>query len=82
MGNSTKTGKKALVHFPYGLLEEVEALARQEHRNRSDLIREATRRYIENAKRTKSTLALESSGKAWTKEDFYDEAKLRDRIRG
>jgi metal-responsive CopG/Arc/MetJ family transcriptional regulator len=43
--------KKIVLAFPPGLLEEVDFVARAEHRTRSDLIREALRRYIENVRR-------------------------------
>jgi hypothetical protein len=44
--------KKVLVALPPGLLEQIDFVAQVEHRNRSDLIREALRRYIETFKRT------------------------------
>lgn len=46
--------KKVLVALPGGLLEQVDFVAQVEHRSRSDLIREALRRYIENFKRTQA----------------------------
>lgn len=46
--------KKVLVALPPGLLEQIDFVAQTEHRNRSDLIREALRRYIEQFKRTQS----------------------------
>jgi len=46
--------KKVLVALPPGLLEQIDFVASVEHRNRSDLIREALRRYIEQFKRTQS----------------------------
>jgi metal-responsive CopG/Arc/MetJ family transcriptional regulator len=46
--------KKVLVALPPGLLEQIDFVAQIEHRNRSDLIREALRRYIEQFKRTQS----------------------------
>jgi metal-responsive CopG/Arc/MetJ family transcriptional regulator len=46
--------KKVLVALPAGLLEQVDFVAQVEHRSRSDLIREALRRYIENFKRTQA----------------------------
>jgi metal-responsive CopG/Arc/MetJ family transcriptional regulator len=48
--------KKVLVALPPGLLEQVDFIASVEHRSRSDLIREALRRYIEYFKRNQSTL--------------------------
>ncbi len=47
--------KKVLVALPPGLLEQIDFVAQVEHRNRSDLIREALRRYIEQFKRTQTT---------------------------
>ena len=44
--------KKVLVALPPGLLEQIDFVASVEHRTRSDLIREALRRYIENFRRT------------------------------
>lgn len=46
--------KKVLVALPPGLLEQIDFVAQVEHRNRSDLIREALRRYIEQFKRSQS----------------------------
>lgn len=43
--------KKVLVALPPGLLEQIDFVASVEHRNRSDLIREAMRRYIDQFKR-------------------------------
>jgi metal-responsive CopG/Arc/MetJ family transcriptional regulator len=44
--------KKVLVALPPGLLEQIDLVAQVEHRTRSDLIREALRRYIDTFKRT------------------------------
>jgi metal-responsive CopG/Arc/MetJ family transcriptional regulator len=46
--------KKVLVALPPGLLEQIDFVAQIEHRSRSDLIREALRRYIEGFKKTQS----------------------------
>ncbi len=46
--------KKVLVALPPGLLEQIDFVAQVEHRTRSELIREALRRYIENFKRTQT----------------------------
>ena len=43
--------KKVLVALPPGLLEQIDFVASTEHRTRSDLIREAIRRYIDTFKR-------------------------------
>jgi metal-responsive CopG/Arc/MetJ family transcriptional regulator len=44
--------KKVLVALPQGLLEQIDFVAQFEHRTRSDLIREAMRRYIDGFRRT------------------------------
>ena len=46
--------KKVLVALPSGLLEQTDYIAQVEHRTRSDLIREALRRYIDQFKRAQS----------------------------
>jgi len=38
---------KVMVSFPEAFLAEVDQIAREEHRSRSELLREATRAYIE-----------------------------------
>ena len=43
--------KKVLVALPPGLLEQVDFVAQAEQRNRSDLIRESLRRYIQEFNR-------------------------------
>lgn len=42
--------KKTLTAFPKAMLSQIDELAQIEHRTRSDLIREALRRYLANAK--------------------------------
>ncbi len=44
--------KKVLVALPPGLLEQIDVVAQTEHRTRSDLVREALRRYVDTFKRT------------------------------
>lgn len=44
-------GKKVLVALPKAMLEEIDFIATDEHRTRSDLIREALRRYIDTWRR-------------------------------
>lgn len=39
--------KKVLIALPPGMLEQLDYIAQVEHRTRSDLIREAARRYME-----------------------------------
>lgn len=46
--------KKVLVALPPGLLEQIDFVAQVEHRSRSDLIREALRRYIDGFKKTQT----------------------------
>ncbi len=43
---SSGSSKKILFSLPEELLGEIDELAAEEHRSRSELIREATRRYI------------------------------------
>lgn len=42
--------KKVLIALPPAMLEQVDSIARTEFRTRSDLIREALRRYLEQFK--------------------------------
>ena len=44
--------KKVLIALPPAMLEQVDHIAKCEHRTRSDLIREALRRYLDNFRRT------------------------------
>ncbi len=44
--------RKVLVALPPGLLEQIDFVAQVEHRTRSDLIREALRRYIDAFRRS------------------------------
>jgi metal-responsive CopG/Arc/MetJ family transcriptional regulator len=53
--------KKVLIALPPAMLEQVDWVAKQEHRTRSDLIREAIRRYI-NEYRIQNTLLAERMG--------------------
>jgi len=48
MKSSSKktTSRKVLITVPEKLLDEIDQAAIEEHRSRSDLVREATRRYI------------------------------------
>jgi metal-responsive CopG/Arc/MetJ family transcriptional regulator len=48
--------RKVLVALPAALLEQVDDVARTEHRTRSDLIRESLRRYLEVFKRKSKEL--------------------------
>ncbi len=48
--------KKVLVALPQGLLEQTDFVAQVEHRTRSDLIREALRRYIDSFRRLQGPL--------------------------
>jgi Arc/MetJ-type ribon-helix-helix transcriptional regulator len=57
--------KKVLIALPPAMLEQVDFIAQCEHRTRSDLIREALRRYLDNFRRTQgqsfSVSTVESS---------------------
>jgi len=44
--------KKVLIALPPAMLEQADFVANCEHRTRSDLIREALRRYLDNFRRT------------------------------
>lgn len=44
--------KKVLIAFPPAMLETIDFVAQVEHRTRSDLIREAVRRYLDIFRRT------------------------------
>jgi metal-responsive CopG/Arc/MetJ family transcriptional regulator len=43
---------KVMVSFPAGFLDEVDRIADEEHRSRSELIREALRQYMEARRQT------------------------------
>jgi metal-responsive CopG/Arc/MetJ family transcriptional regulator len=47
--------KKVLIALPPAMLEQVDFVAQLEHRTRSDLIREALRRYLDNFKKTQGS---------------------------
>ena len=47
--------KKVLIALPPAMLEQVDYIAQCEHRTRSDLIREALRRYLDNFRRTQGS---------------------------
>ena len=47
--------KKVLIAIPQAMLEQADYIAQCEHRTRSDLIREALRRYLDNFKRTQGS---------------------------
>ena len=47
--------KKVLIALPPAMLEQVDFIAQCEHRTRSDLIREALRRYLDNFKRNQQS---------------------------
>lgn len=46
MNMNSLSGKKVLIALPPAMLKQVDEIAKAEHRTRSDLIREALRRYI------------------------------------
>jgi metal-responsive CopG/Arc/MetJ family transcriptional regulator len=43
--------RKVLIAIPEAMLQEADTVAQKEHRTRSDLIREALRRYLSHAQR-------------------------------
>jgi len=45
--------KKILVALPEGMLKELDFIANDEHRSRSDAIRESIRRYANNYRKNK-----------------------------
>lgn len=47
--------KKVLIALPPAMLEQADFVAHFEHRTRSDLIREALRRYLDNFRRSQGT---------------------------
>ena len=53
--------KKVLIAIPQAMLEQADYIAQCEHRTRSDLIREALRRYLDNFKRTQGSQASGAS---------------------
>ena len=53
--------KKVLIALPPAMLEHVDFIAHAEHRTRSDLIREALRRYLDNFRRSQGTIPLHVS---------------------
>lgn len=56
--------KKVLIALPPAMLEQVDYIAGCEHRTRSDLIREALRRYLDNFRRQQAAhLSLVQGGK-------------------
>ena len=54
--------KKVLIALPPAMLEQVDFIALNEHRNRSDLIRESIRRYINEFKKTHLNMVIEADG--------------------
>ena len=46
--------KKVLVAIPPTMIEQIDYIAKCEHRTRSELIREALRRYIDNFRRAQA----------------------------
>lgn len=60
--------KKVLVAFPPLMLEQIDFIAVCEHRGRSDLIREALRRYINSFKRNQNHVPLNDNA-TWAGEN-------------
>lgn len=67
---SGRPPRKVLIALPPAMLEQVDFIAATEHRTRSDLIREALRRYLENFRRTQqphlTVSPIENAGSATT----------------
>jgi metal-responsive CopG/Arc/MetJ family transcriptional regulator len=55
--------KKVLIAIPQPMLEQADYIAQCEHRTRSDLIREALRRYLDNFRRLQTTNMAVSGAK-------------------
>jgi metal-responsive CopG/Arc/MetJ family transcriptional regulator len=62
--------KKVLIALPPAMLEQVDFIAQCEHRTRSDLIREALRRYLDNFRRTQGPHLAVSTMEAAAVEPF------------
>jgi len=54
--------KKVLIALPPAMLEQVDLVAAAEHRTRSDLIREALRRYLGDFKRSQQPAYIQTAG--------------------
>ena len=52
-----KMPKKVLIALPPLMLDAVDFIAKCEHRTRSDLIREALRRYLDNFRRSQASVS-------------------------
>ena len=67
--------KKVLIAIAPAMLEQVDQVAEQEHRTRSDLIREALRRYLFNveAKTTKRNAVIPPPTVTAIAADFFNE---------
>ena len=88
--------KSVAIHItlPEALLREVDALAQREHRNRSEITREALRRYLEERRRRaleeeqrrRLLRALEETAGSWADEAHpelmkrEDARRLRERL--
>lgn len=49
--------KKVLIALPPAMLEQIDYIAGVEHRTRSDLIREALRRYLDNFRKNQQAIS-------------------------
>ena len=52
-------GKKVLIAIPRLMLGQIDSIAEMEHRTRSDLFREALRRYIQNFEKDHPVAAID-----------------------
>lgn len=67
--------KKVLIALVPGMLEQIDFVAQCEHRTRSDLIREALRRYLQEFKRNQSTPAPPAPPVPLRSSFFTDESR-------
>lgn len=70
------------ISLPKDLVTAMDALASQEYRNRSDLIREAVRKYLEDVKEWKAIYAIgKKRAKAFNIQSEKDVYKIVDDYR-
>lgn len=67
--------KKVLVALPPGMLDQIDAVAKLEHRTRSELIREALRLYVFSFQRRHPHIEIDKIIADLYK-DFADEAEI------
>lgn len=67
--------KKVLIALPPAMLEQVDFIAKCEHRSRSDLIRESLRRYLDGFRKSQALTASYSPVKPYELEPITDEVE-------